>query len=89
MLVENTSEASLGRANDVHLSPSRVGTYACAGVDAGVGVGVGADAGSGGGPEDDWWGFFSAVWGNRHEGMGIRILEVSFVKVCYKPAYLL
>jgi len=45
------SEASPGRVNDVCLSPSRVGMYACAGV--GVGVGVGADAGSGGDPEDD------------------------------------
>ena len=45
------SEASPGRVNDVCLLPSRVGTYACAGV--GIGVGIGADTGSGGDPEDD------------------------------------
>jgi len=47
VLVENASEASPRRANDVRLSPSRVGAYACAGVGAGAGVGVGADADAG------------------------------------------
>jgi len=34
-------------------------------------------------------GFFSAGWGNGHEGVGIEILEVSFLKVRHKPVYLL
>jgi len=86
VLVENASETSPGHANDVRLSLSRVGAYACG---VGAGVGVGADAGSGGDPKDDGWGFFSAGWGNGHEGVGIKILEVSFVKVRHKPVYLL
>ncbi len=44
-------------------------------------MGSGPEPGSGGDPEDDGRGFFSAGWGNGHEGVGIEILEVSFVKV--------
>src|SRR5882672_4699182 len=52
-------------------------------------LGTGPEPGSGGDPEDDGRGFFSAGWGNRYEGVGIEILEVSFVKVRHKPVYLL
>src|SRR5882672_491268 len=52
-------------------------------------LGTGPEPGSGGDPEDDGRGFFSAGWGNGHEGVGIEILEVSFVKVRHKPVYLL
>jgi hypothetical protein len=52
-------------------------------------MGTGPEPGSGGDPEDDGRGFFSAGWGNGHEGVGIEILEVSFVKVRHKPVHLL
>lgn len=52
-------------------------------------VGTGPEPGSGGDPEDDGRGFFSAGWGNGHEGVGIEILEVTFVKVRHKPVYLI
>ena len=45
------------------------------------GVGTAPEPGSGGDPDDDGRGFFSAGWGNGHEGAGIEILDVSFVKV--------
>jgi hypothetical protein len=32
-------------------------------------------------PDDDGRGFFSAGWGNGHEGVGTEVLEGSFVKV--------
>jgi hypothetical protein len=44
-------------------------------------VGTAAEPSGGGDPEDDGRGFFSAGWGNGHEGAGIEILDVSFVKV--------
>lgn len=44
-------------------------------------VGTAAETGGGGDPEDDGQGFFSAGWGNGHEGAGIEILDVAFVKV--------
>ena len=44
-------------------------------------VGSAAEPGGSGDPEDDGRGFFSAGWGNGHEGAGIEILEVAFVKV--------
>ena len=44
-------------------------------------MGAPAEPGSGGDPEDDGRGFFSAGWGNGHEGAGLEILDVSFVKV--------
>jgi hypothetical protein len=43
-------------------------------------VGSAAETGGGGDPEDDGRGFFSAGWGNGHEGAGIEILDVTFVK---------
>jgi hypothetical protein len=39
-------------------------------------------------PEDDGGGFLSVGWGNRHEGIGIEILEVSFVKVRHRMVFL-
>ncbi|KAI0252096.1 hypothetical protein BJV78DRAFT_1204702, partial [Lactifluus subvellereus] len=39
-----------------------------------------AEPGVGGDPEDDGRGFSSAGWGNGHEGAGIEILDVAFVK---------
>ena len=44
-------------------------------------VGTAPEPGSGGDPDDDGRGFFSAGWGNGHEGAGIEILDVAFVKV--------
>ena len=44
-------------------------------------VGSAVENGGGGDPEDDGRGFFSAGWGNGHEGAGIEILDVAFVKV--------
>jgi Histone deacetylation protein Rxt3 len=44
-------------------------------------VGSAPEPGSGGEPDDDGRGFFSAGWGNGHEGAGIEILDVVFVKV--------
>jgi hypothetical protein len=43
--------------------------------------GTAAKPGGGDDPEDDQQGFFSAGWGNGHEDAGIKILDVSFVKV--------
>ncbi|KAF8270630.1 hypothetical protein EI94DRAFT_1722135 [Lactarius quietus] len=43
-------------------------------------VGSAVESGGGGDPEDDGRGFFSAGWGNGHEGAGIEILDVAFVK---------
>ncbi|KAH9991182.1 hypothetical protein BJV77DRAFT_558350 [Russula vinacea] len=43
-------------------------------------VGSAPEPGSGGEPDDDGRGFFSAGWGNGHEGAGIEILDVAFVK---------
>lgn len=43
-------------------------------------VGSAAESGGGGDPEDDGRGLFSAGWGNGHEGAGIEILDVTFVK---------
>ncbi|KAI0287334.1 hypothetical protein BC826DRAFT_54611 [Russula brevipes] len=43
-------------------------------------VGSAPEPGPGGDPEDDGRGFFSAGWGNGHEGAGIDILDVTFVK---------
>lgn len=45
-------------------------------------MGTGPESGLGGDPEDDGRGFCSAGWGNGHEGAGIDILDVAFVKVC-------
>ena len=44
-------------------------------------IGSAAEPGGGGDPEDDGRGFYSAGWGNGHEGTGIEILDVAFVKV--------
>ena len=44
-------------------------------------IGSAAESVGGGDPEDDGRGFFSAGWGNGHEGAGIEILDVAFVKV--------
>ena len=44
-------------------------------------IGSAAEPVGGGDPEDDGRGFFSAGWGNGHEGAGIEILDVAFVKV--------
>jgi hypothetical protein len=44
-------------------------------------LGTAPEPGSGGDPDDDGRGFFSAGWGNGHEGAGIEILDVVFVKV--------
>jgi hypothetical protein len=44
-------------------------------------LGTAAEPGGGGDPEDDGRGVFSAGWGNGHEGAGIEILDVAFVKV--------
>jgi hypothetical protein len=44
-------------------------------------AGTGPEPGPGGDPDDDGRGFISAGWGNGHEGVGIEILDVSFVKV--------
>jgi hypothetical protein len=43
--------------------------------------GSAADPGGGDDREDDGRGFTSAGWGNGHEGAGIEILDVAFVKV--------
>ncbi|KAI0252087.1 hypothetical protein BJV78DRAFT_1204542, partial [Lactifluus subvellereus] len=40
-----------------------------------------AEPGVGGDREDDGQGFFTAGWGNGHEGAGIEILDVAFVNV--------
>jgi hypothetical protein len=39
-------------------------------------VGTAPEPGPGGDPEDDGREFFSAGWGNGHEGAGIEILDV-------------
>jgi hypothetical protein len=39
-------------------------------------------------PKDDGRGFFSVGWGNRHEGIGIEILEVLFIKVRHRMVFL-
>lgn len=44
-------------------------------------MGSAAEPGGGGDHDDDGRGFFSAGWGNGHEGAGIEILDVAFVKV--------
>jgi len=46
-------------------------------------TGTAPEPGSGGDPDDDGRGFFSAGWGNGHEGAGIDILDVAFVKVSH------
>ena len=46
-------------------------------------IGIAPEPGSGGDPDDDGRGFFSAGWGNGHEGTGIEILDVAFVKVSH------
>lgn len=43
-------------------------------------MGTAPEPGSGGDPDDDGRGFSSAGWGNGHEGAGIEILDVAFVK---------
>lgn len=44
-------------------------------------MGTAPEPGSGSDPDDDGRGFFSAGWGNGHEGAGVEILDVLFVKV--------
>ena len=44
-------------------------------------VGTALEPGSGGDPDNGGRRFFSAEWGNVHEGAGIEILDVAFVKV--------
>jgi len=39
-------------------------------------IGTAPEPGPGGDPEDDGREFFSAGWGNGHEGVGIEILDV-------------
>ena len=46
-------------------------------------LGTAPEPGSGSDPDDDGRGFFSAGWGNGHEGAGIEILDVAFVKVSH------
>jgi hypothetical protein len=46
-------------------------------------MGTAPEPGSGSDPDDDGRGFFSAGWGNGHEGAGIEILDVAFVKVSH------
>jgi hypothetical protein len=42
---------------------------------------VTVESGVGGDPKGDSQRFFSARWGNGHEGAGVEILDVAFVKV--------
>jgi hypothetical protein len=46
-------------------------------------MGTAPEPGSGSDPDDDGRGFFSAGWGNGHEGAGVEILDVLFVKVSH------